>query len=224
MDIHILCPFLLWDQAANQFIHVIGPTMTKVMQQVFEDKIQFNSKEAPMQEESHHYQEQLQHFYKYIDSCQDFFKHKFLVFIYNDVCHWTAIVVVISFLVFDCYKYGRDLNVHEDNYIGCCVIDSLGGGSTQMKHEYLTETSDSKYDPKFGIHLFLNYCASLLKGRSNWQTLFSYKQPFEKEVGGIESFPCSDFLVSYKEPSGDYKDVRGTESFPHFDFCSPSFI
>jgi hypothetical protein len=69
MDIHILCAFLLRNRTANQFVHVIGPAMTTVIQQVFEDKVQFDSKEAPTADETYHYHKQLQHFYKYIDTC-----------------------------------------------------------------------------------------------------------------------------------------------------------
>ena len=41
---------------------------------------------------------------------------------------------------------------------------------------------------------------------------------------GTELFQCLEFLVKYQEPFGDYKAVTGTEFFPCFVFCSPSFI
>ena len=75
-------------------------------------------------------------------------------------------VVVNSFLVLVCYVFGdKYINVHEDNFIGWCVINSLGGGDTVVKHEYyLTVTSANDYHPKLGFCLFLNYCASFFKG------------------------------------------------------------
>ena len=83
MDIQILCAFLLHNQSSNQFVHVIGPTMTKMMQEVYEEKIKLDGMENPTDYEKLHYHEQLQHFFKYVDTCQDFFDNKFLVFIYN---------------------------------------------------------------------------------------------------------------------------------------------
>ena len=60
MDIQILCAFLLQDQSANQFVHVISPTMTKLMQEVYEEQIKIGGMEEPTQQEKLHYQEQLQ--------------------------------------------------------------------------------------------------------------------------------------------------------------------
>ena len=68
------------------------------------------------------------------------------------------------FVVFNCVYDDKYIIVHENDFIGWCVIDSLGGRDTVMKHEYLTGTSVNDYDPKLGVHFFLNYCASFFKG------------------------------------------------------------
>ena len=44
MDVQILCAFLLWNQSSNQFVHVICPTKTKMMQEVYDKKIRPNRK------------------------------------------------------------------------------------------------------------------------------------------------------------------------------------
>ena len=112
--------------------------------------------EEPTQGEKVHNQEQLQHVFKYVDTCQDFFDNKCLVFIYNLVQHWMVIVVVNPFLVFDCYVFGdKYINVHEDNFVGWCVINSLGGGDTVVEHEDLTGTLANDCHPKLGFCLFL---------------------------------------------------------------------
>ena len=85
--IQILCAFLLQNQSSNQFVHVIHPHMTKLMQVVYAEKIKLDGIENPTDEEKLHYHEQLQHFFKYVDSCQDFFDNKFLVLIYNLAQH-----------------------------------------------------------------------------------------------------------------------------------------
>ena len=43
MDIQILCAFLLQNQSFNQFVHVIGPLMTKKMQELYDEKIKLDS-------------------------------------------------------------------------------------------------------------------------------------------------------------------------------------
>ena len=101
MDIHILCAFLLQNRKSNQFVRVIGPHMTKMMQVLYEKKVKLDGMENPTDNNRHHYNEQLQHFFKYVDSCHDIFDNKFLVFIYNLAIHWTVIIVVNPFLVFD---------------------------------------------------------------------------------------------------------------------------
>jgi hypothetical protein len=140
--------------------------MTKLMQEVYEEKIKLDGMEHPTNNDWLHYNEQLQHFFKYVDSCRDIFDNKFLVFIYNlNNVHWTVIIVVNPFLVFDRYLFGdKYINVHEDDFAGWCVIDSLGGGRTHLQHEYLTGTSSNQYHPELGVHLFLNYCASFVHG------------------------------------------------------------
>ena len=76
-----------------------------------------------------------------------------------------VIIVVNPFLVFNCYVFGdKYINVHEDDFVGWCVIDSLGGGDTVLKHEYLTGTMLNDYHLELGVHLFLNYCAIFLHG------------------------------------------------------------
>ena len=44
--------------------------------------------------------------------------------------------------------------MHEDNFVGWCVINSLGGGDTVVKHEYLTGTLANDYHSKLGFNLF----------------------------------------------------------------------
>ena len=165
MDIQILCDFLLQNKSLNQFVHIIGPTMTKMMQEVYDKKIKLDGTENPTDAQKLHYHQQLQHFFKYVNNCQDFFDKKFLVFIYNLALHWTVIIVVNPFLVFDHYVFGDNyINEHDDDFVGWCVIDSISGGKTVVEHEYLTGTMLNAYHPKLGVHLFLNYCASFLCG------------------------------------------------------------
>ena len=67
--------------------------------------------------------------------------------------------------MFDPYVFGdKYINVHDDDFVGWCVIDSLGGGETVVEHDYLTGTMLNHYHPELGVHLFLNYCASFLNG------------------------------------------------------------
>ena len=54
--------------------------MTKLMEVVYAEKIKLDGMENLTNEEKLHDHEQLQHFFKYVDSCQDFFDNKFLVF------------------------------------------------------------------------------------------------------------------------------------------------
>ena len=183
-------------------------------------KIELDQTENPTDAQKIHYHEQLQVFFKYVNTCQDFFDKKFLVFIYNLAQHWTVIIVVNPFLVFNHYVFGdKYINVHDDDFVGWCVIDSLGGGQTVVNHEYLTGTTLNHFHPQLGVHLFLNYCASFFKGRYT-NTMYLHS----REVMGPGIQICHEFYVKYKEPFGDYKAKLGTESFPWFDFSSPSFI
>ena len=72
--------------------------------------------------------------------------------------------------------------MRDNNFAGWCVIDSLGGGTTVVPHEYLTGTSLNGSLPELGVHLFLNYCASFLNGEYS-KTMYS---------------DCSKFTITYE--------------------------
>ena len=140
--------------------------MTKRIQLLYQEKIKLDGTETPSNAQQDHYNSELQHLFRYINSCRDLFDKKFLVFISNVPQHWTVIIVVNPFLVFDCYVFGdKYINMHDDNFASWCVIDSLSGGTTAVPHEYLTGTSLNDSRPELGVRLFLNYCASFFKGR-----------------------------------------------------------
>ena len=44
-DIQILCDFLLHNKSANHFVQVIGPNMTKRMQQLYQEKLKLDRTE-----------------------------------------------------------------------------------------------------------------------------------------------------------------------------------
>ena len=74
--------------------------MTKKVQELYDEKIKLEEMENSTNDQKLHYHKKLQDFFKYVDTCQDFFDNKFLVFIYNLAQHWTVIIVVNPFLVF----------------------------------------------------------------------------------------------------------------------------
>ena len=61
----------------------------------------------------------------------------------------------------------------------------------------LQGTRHTRNNPAYGVHLFLNVCASYLKHK--------------KENKGDGS---QQHKFHYEEPFGDYKEVFGTEEFP----------
>ena len=69
MDIQILCDFLLQNKSLNQFVQVIGPSMTKRMQLLYEEKIKLDGTETPSNAQQDHYNSELQHLFRYINSC-----------------------------------------------------------------------------------------------------------------------------------------------------------
>ena len=202
--------------------------MTNRMELLYQKKLQLDRTENPTNDQQCHFNTELLHFFKYINSFRDLFDNKFLVFISNLPMHWTVIIIVNPFLVFDWYVFGdKYINKHDDDFAGWCVIDSLGGGSTAVPHEYLTGTSWNHFHPELGVCLFLNYCTSFLKGEYSKTTYFAKpKVKYFDESGKEEKeWPSRpEFYVQYKEPFGDYKENNGTASFPWFDFSSPAFL
>ena len=203
MEIQILCDFLLQNKSANQFVQVIGPSMTKRMQLLYDKKIHLDGTENPTNAQQDHFNMELQHFFKYIISCRDLFNKKFLVFISNVPLHWTVIIVVNPFLVFDRYVFGdKYIHKHDDNFAGWCVINSLCGGPTAVPHEYLTGTLVNPSHPELGVHLFLNYCTSFLKGEYSKTTYSDCSKFTITHESGTEIKRCPKFHVRYNEPFG----------------------
>ena len=103
--------------------------------------------------------------------------------------------------------------MHEDDFAGWCVIDSIGGGDTVVKHDYLTGTSANDYHPDLGVHLFLNYCASFLHGLYTKDTVVqcydSHQESSLKDTSSTVIAHHHEFYVKYEEPFGDYKAQLG---------------
>jgi hypothetical protein len=148
---------------------------------------------------------------RYLESRLDIMQHKFLVFVFNvNDNHWVTVVVVNAYLVFDRYlNDNQDITVNdggvgEDELPGWCVMDSLGGvnGVNGFK-----PTIHKKLKKEYGVRLFLNMCASILKNR--------------KKRKGL---PSTRDEIDCDQPFGSWDDCNGTVDFPRLDFTCDSII
>jgi hypothetical protein len=77
----------------------------------------------------------------------------------------------------------------------------------EAKEKGFIPTSNSKYRAEYGVHLFLNCCASYL---------FS----FDKE----ETSEGKEVTFSFHQPFGLWNSSEGTKEFPRFDYDFPSIL
>jgi hypothetical protein len=71
-------------------------------------------------------------------------------------------------------------------------------------------TAFTKNKATFGVHLFLNICASFIK--------------FKKDNEGVAQGLDDLHVFQYEQPFGNYQDEMGTTNFPRIDLHSPSII
>jgi hypothetical protein len=120
--------------------------------------------------------------------------------------------VINPFLVFDQYngaRKGKDAVVLDDeDFVGWCILDSVYHSGSKLDHQGLHGTMGNRYKAKYGVRLFLNVCASYLKGRAM------------RNEGLITEEDC----FQYDEPFGPYTEYRGTVGFPRFDIVAPSIL
>jgi hypothetical protein len=160
------------------------------------------------------YDRTLEDIQKYIDTRLDIFEHKFLVFALNvNDTHWISVVVVNPLLVFHPYLEngkedgGSNVLLGDDDFAGWwCVLNSTQR-LREREHRGFQGTSHTRNNPKYGVCLFLNICASHLKAR------------MENKGDGRQQ---DNF--QYEQPFGNFEEVLGTEQFPQFDFDCPSIL
>ena len=87
-------------------------------------------------------------------------------------------------------------------------MDTLHRGGSSIDLQGLQGTVGNIDKDKYGLRLFLNVCASYLKGRAmNNEGLLTEEHSFW-----------------YEEPFGPYTEYRGTVGFPQFDLVVPSIL
>ena len=135
-------------------------------------------------------------------------ENKFLIFVCNiSNTHWLSVVVVNPGLVLDKFLHDVvDLN-HEDDVCGWCVLNFNAIYDTDMEENGFQGTVGTKNKASYGVHLFLNICASYLLSKK-----------------GNEGEGKQTFRYHHPEPFGIFTESFGTEEFPQFDFQCPSII
>jgi hypothetical protein len=96
----------------------------------------------------------------------------------------------------------------DEDFVGWCILDSVYHNGSKLDHQGLHRTVGNRYKAKYGVRLFLNVCASYLKGRAM------------RNEGLITEEDC----FQYDEPFGPYTEYRGTVGFPWFDIVPPSIL
>jgi hypothetical protein len=148
---------------------------------------------------------------KHLDQNLDILEHRFLVLVVNHGdMHWESFVVINPFLVYDHYlTKGLQALDEEDDMVGWCLFNSNPHPMDRQDRDGYKGTFHSKNNAKFGMRLFLNICASFLKA----------KKDNDGDASDLSTF-------QYDEPFGHFKDVKGTEDFPRFDYSEqcPSII
>jgi hypothetical protein len=199
-EVQFLFAFLLRNQDKTSGVfHVLGPWIThrvalghEVMPAILHDKA--------TDTEHRQYLSNLEDIQKYIDTRLDIFEHKFLVFACNiNEMHWVSVVVVNPFLVFDPVLDDKD-------FAGWCVLNSTERSQEKQQHGF-QGILHTRNNDAYGVHLFLNICASYLKAK--------------KENKG-EGRQQNKF--HYEEPFGAFTEKLGTEGFPQFDYDCPAIL
>jgi hypothetical protein len=212
-EVQFLFAILLQNQLSNKCFHVLKPTITQTVADLYAVFPQNHCGKAT-EKEKQQYQNAIGNIQKYVDSWLDILKHKFLVYVCNvGRSHWISIVVINPFLVFDQYNVpskGKDAVVLDDeDFAGWCILDSLHRGPPNLlDFQGLHGTMGNRYKAKYGVRLFLNICASYLKARAM------------RNEGLLTEEDC----FPYEEPFGPYTEYRGTVGFPRLDIVAPSIL
>jgi Ulp1 protease family, C-terminal catalytic domain len=210
MELKLLSAFFLRN-TEHKSVHVISPDLTVHMKTFFEVSQRIAKKEKQEKDEKK-YKFYIQYFAQYVDTVRDLFEHKFLIFLYNPShMHWMAIVVVIPSLLYNSFLKKKTENTCQtDNFCGFSVFDSMAMSEDdrpEAKAKGLIPTSNSKYRAEYGMHLFLNCCASYLYSR-------------DKE----ETSEGKELTFSFEQPFGLWNSSDGTKEFPCFDYDFPSIL
>jgi len=207
MEVKLLSALFLRNTAAeHKSVHVISPDQTRHMKTFFEvtQRIAKNEKE---EKDDKKYKFFINYFAQYVDTVRDLFEHKFLLFFFNlSDTHWIAIVVVNPSLLYNSVlqrktdHHGDDV----DDFSGFSVFDTLAMSKQDMpqaKAKGLIPTSNSEYRAEYGVHLFLNCCAS-------------YLYSINKKGETTES---NNLTFLFAEPFALLNIFKGTKKFPRID-------
>jgi hypothetical protein len=170
------------------------------------------AKKEKEEKDEEKYKFYIQYFAQYMDTVRDLFEHKFLVFLCNPSdMHWMAIVVVNPSLRYNSVHTLKTENPGEtENFCGFCVFDSTAMSDVDMPEAMakgLIPTLKSKYRAEYGVHLFLNCCAS-------------YLYSIDKE----ETSEGKEVTFSFEQPFGLWNSSDSTKEFPRFDYDFPSIL
>jgi hypothetical protein len=186
-DIQFLVAFLMHNRDDTGFVHVLDPTITKKVSQVYSVFAAITD-ESANEDQYRTYDHNLNGIRKYIDSRMDILENKFLVFLISSSnVHWISVVVINPFLVYD-----QDLD--SDEMAGWCVLNSANSEQDKQHHESgLQGTCFTKNKADYGVRLFLNICASYIKSKN-----------------AVEGGELQGDSFDYQEPYGHYNDTKGT--------------
>jgi hypothetical protein len=168
------------------------------------------AKKEKQEKDEKKYKFYIQYFAQYVYTVRDLFEHKFLIFLCNPLyMHWMAIVVVNPSLLYNSFLNKKTENTCLlDNFCGFSVFDSMTeDDGAEANAKGLIPTSNSKYRAEYGVHLFLNCCASYLYSR-------------DKE----ETSEGKELTFSFEQPFGLWNSSDGTKEFPRFDYNFPSIL
>jgi hypothetical protein len=211
-EILLLSAFFLRIGLEQNLVHVFSPDHTKHMKTFFEIT-ECIAKEKRQPKDDQRYNVYIEYFSQYVDSVHDLFEHKFLLFLCNpSEMHWITIVVVNPSLLYNSVHKSKTIQPGQtDNFCGFSVFDSMAMSKQDLpeaKAKGLIPTSNAKYRISYGVHLFLNFCASYLYSINKGET--------------SDGLPQITF--AFEQPFGLWYSSGGTNEFPHFDYNFPSIL
>jgi hypothetical protein len=160
-EIQFLLAFLIRNQQ-NSFFHVLGPSTTDTLSQLYKTMTKILEKSATERDYKSH-DSNMSSLMKIIDSSLDIFERKFIVFLCNiRRNHWISVVVVNPFLISRPYLKGHDelADSAHDDLCGWCIFDSISTNPKEKTDQGFGGTFFTKLDASLGVRLFLNICAS----------------------------------------------------------------
>ena len=206
-EIQLLSAVLTRNSLHNKYAHVLSPDITKIIQKTFQmyQEIKRGNETTGLQDKL---QANLHTLRDYIECVGDLFEHKFLLFLCNHTeLHWYTFVVVNPSVIYLKGQQRKETNENSGMFAGWTVFDSTRWRRCNKKDDGLMKTTDSTFNATSGIPFFLNFCATYLYSKENYENRNKPK-----------------LSLKLKKPFGPSESTQPSENFPRFDYSIPSIL